>query len=91
MRVEKQLDVYEQACTAYARNRRTDDPLGCDRAAMVAAFLTIKSAFEPQISFVLYEEGGEWRPVGKQFCPGPILAFKCSDGRIWDVHNGWRT
>jgi hypothetical protein len=90
MSVQRVLEVYEDACLAYARNRKTDDPLGCDRGAMVAAFLTIKAALEPNITFLLYEEGGEWKPFGKQFRPGPIVAFKCSDGRIWDIHNGWR-
>lgn len=40
--IKRDMAIYEVACLAYARNRRTDDPLGCDRAAMAAAFLTIR-------------------------------------------------
>lgn len=91
MEIKDQLEVYERACLAYANHRRTDDPLGCDRAAMAAAFLTIMRAFDVQIVSVTYEEGGEWKPANKQHRPGPIHAFKCTNGRIWDIWNGWRT
>lgn len=92
MDVRAQLDVYEKACLAYARQAREMRPGECDRQAMVGAFLTIKAAFEPQITHVIYNEGEVWIPhePGKRR-QGPIHAFKCEDGRIWDVHNGWRT
>lgn len=91
MEIKDQLDVYEQACLAYAREARAMRDGECDRRAMTGAFLTIRAAFEPRIAFVTYEEGGEWKPAGGQHRPGPIHAFKCDDGRIWDVWNGWRT